>query len=489
MLRLRCACVLLLSVSLVRADAKVQSRGESRRGAQLPLTTTSIQARKDFARAMQNLEQYRPKETLQYLRASVQDDPQFAQALILVAQLSPDPEEQSAARHRAKQLLPGVSPGEQLLIRWIAGAQENDYLPAIAAMNDLLSQYPQDPRIAFLAGRWLIEQQRYEQAVTILEHAVALTPDYPAALNDLAYAYAYSGDFEKAFAAMEDYIALAPDQPNPHDSYGELLRMDGKFEAALEQYRLSIRIDPNFGSELGVADTYALMGREEEAREEYDRAIVFAASESDRIQYELQSAVTWIREGSPKQAEKALTEVAKHARAAGLARLEAEADRVLAMSEADAKPALKHLQAAQKVLQQSRDLSQSDRNEEVARILRVKAWRLAEEGQMDSAHEAVQQLGAMADGKSRIVMLCYQGAAGAVLATEGKSAEAIPYLEEDSTDPVSMRLLWKAYSATGAAQQARLLALRLSALNVPTVEQALVVPQFRASLVSQAGQP
>jgi len=29
----------------------------------------------------------------------------------------------------------------------------------------------------------------------------------------------------------------------------------------------------------------------------------------------------------------------------------------------------------------------------------------------------------------------------------------------------------------------------LAATNVPTAEQALVVPQFRASLVSQAGQP
>ena len=101
-------------------------------------------------------------------------------------------------------------------------------------------------------------------------------------------------------------MALEPDQPNPHDSYGEILRMAGKFDAALEQYRMSIRIDPNFGSELGVADTYALMGKELEAREEYDRAIVFAPSDGDKVQRELQSAVTWIRENNRKQAERAL---------------------------------------------------------------------------------------------------------------------------------------------------------------------------------------
>ncbi len=174
---------------------------------------------------------------------------------------------------------------------------------------------------------------------------------------------------------MDRYVALEPDQPNPHDSYGEILRMAGKFDAALEQYRMSIRIDPNFGSELGVADTYAVMGKEGEAREEYERAIVFAGSESDKVQRELQSAVTWIREDNRKHAEKALGDVAKHAHAAGLARLEAEAHRILAMYEPDPKAAVKHLQAAQSALQEQHEISASDRNEKLASILRVRAVR------------------------------------------------------------------------------------------------------------------
>ena len=56
-------------------------------------------------------------------------------------------------------------------------------------------------------------------------------------------------------------LPWCPIEPNPHDSYGEILRMDGKFDAALEQYRISVRMDPNFGSELGIADTLALMGK------------------------------------------------------------------------------------------------------------------------------------------------------------------------------------------------------------------------------------
>src|SRR5581483_11968177 len=329
----------------------------------------------------------------------------------------------------------------------------------------------------------------YEQAAEVLRHALALWPDYPAALNDLGYTYAYAGDFDKAFATMERYAALKPDEPNPRDSYGEILRMAGKFDAALEQYRMSVRIDPNFGSELGIADTYAVMGREQEARDEYDRAIVFAGSQNDKITYELQSAVTWIRENNHKQSEKALAEVAKHAHAAGLAMLEAEAQRVLGMYEPEYPAALKHLQMAQQVLQEPHELSELNRNEEQARILRIRATRAAEAKDMQNAVENLNQLETMA-GKSRsqAIQLCYQGAAGAVLMAQGTPADAIAHLEEDSRDPFSMRLLWEAYNSTGAHAQAQAMAAKLAALNVATAEQALVVPQFRTIMLSQAGQ-
>jgi len=456
----------------------------------LPVTTSSPQARRSFERAMRRFEDYRLNDTLQDLREAVKADPKFAQAYILIAKISKDPSEQAAARRRAEKLAAAVSPGEALLIRWLADAQKDNYLPAIAAMNDVLEMYPDDARLAFLAGDWLDLQGRYEQSKVVLEHALSLQPNYPAALNDLGYTYAYDSDFPKAFAAMDRYVALQPDQPNPHDSYGEILRMAGKFDAALEQYRASVRMDPNFGSELGVADTLALMGKEQDARDEYARAIVFAGSQTDKIQFELQSALTWIREGDRKQAEKALLEVAKHAHAAELCTLEAEAHRILAMYEPDPKHALRHIVAAQLALQESHDMSASDRDEELARVYRVQAVRAAEFGEMGIANQATNQLESMlGKSRSRVTQLCYASAVGAVFVAQGKFSEAISHLEEDSSDPVSLRLLWRAYGNAGSNEQTQATATRLAALNVPTVEQALVVPQFRASLVSQARQP
>jgi Flp pilus assembly protein TadD len=492
MLRRCWICLLLMSCWSTVADSKTSPKRPAQvgNGDQLPVTTSSSRARTDFEAAMQNFEQYRLDQTLQFLRAATKTDPKFAQAFIMIAKISKDPAEQAEARRQAKRLAPAVTPGEQLLVRWLAGVQEDDYLPAIAAMNDLLAKYPRDSRLAFLAGDWLTLQERYQQAAVVLEHALSIQPDYPAVLNDLGYTYAFDGDFEKAFAVMDRYVALVPDEPNPHDSYGEILRMDGKFDAALEQYRAAVHMDPNFGSEVGVADTLALMGKEQDAREEYERAIVFAGSQGDKVQYELQSALTWIREGNQKQSEKALAEVAKHAHAAGLGKLEAEAHRVLAMYEPDSKSAMQELQAAESALQEPHELSMTDRNEEEARILRVQATRLAEAEEIESAAKTVSQLETMASkSRSQVIQLCYHGAAGATLVAQRKYADAIPHLQEDSTDPLSMRLLWRAYNSTGAVPEAQAVAAKLAALNVPTVEQALVVPQFRARLVSQARQP
>jgi tetratricopeptide (TPR) repeat protein len=189
MLRRWCFYLLLFSSLAALADTKSNPAQPRQKNVptKLPVTTSSAQARASFEKAMREFEEYRIAETLQDLRAATKVDPNFAQAFILISRMSQDPAEQVATRKQAKLLAVKVSSGEQLLIRWLGAAQENNYLAAIAAMNDLLAKYPRDQRLAYLAGDWLMQQFRYEQAVAVLERGLALNPDYAAALNDVAY--------------------------------------------------------------------------------------------------------------------------------------------------------------------------------------------------------------------------------------------------------------------------------------------------------------
>ena len=172
----------------------------------------------------------------------------------------------------------------------------------------------------------------------------------------------------------------------------------------------------------------AVMGKEEEAREEYDRAIVFAGGETERVEYELQSALTWVRENNRRQAEHALKEVVKHAHKAGSARLEAEAHRVLAIYEPDFKESMKQLEAASAAME-DHQASVADRDEELARLLRVQALRAAEAQSPSLSEAAIQQLEKMAESNhDQEIQRSFHGAKGGVLVSQGKYAEAIPEL-------------------------------------------------------------
>jgi tetratricopeptide (TPR) repeat protein len=415
-------------------------------------------------------------------RAATEADPNFALAYAWIAFNSRIPDEAATARAKAKALAPKVTPGEQLMIQWIANIQEGNFLTGIASLNDLLEMYPKDPQLFDLAGNWMMEKSSHERAEKLLEHALALDKNYAAALNDLAYCYARNREYDKAVAAMERYIALQPRQPNPQDSYAEILRMSGNFDAALEHYRAALKLDPQFvSSQVGLADTYALIGNQARARLEYDKALSGAATETDRLDYSLQRASTWARESNLAEADKAFTGVAEKAHAGGLDLEEAQAYRMMSLYQVEDGVALKHLQAAEEALGHSASLAQSDRDEERSRILRYRVARAAHSGDKELAEKTVKQLEVMAgSSRSLIIESSYHGAAGAWLMSQQKTDEAISHLEEDTDNPYTLELLSRAYFLTGANDKRHEAEVKLRAMNTPTLEQALVVPAVRS---------
>lgn len=450
----------------------------------LPITTSSPKARDLFVRAVTDYENLYLERANIGWRAAIEADPNFAVAYAFISYNSRNPAEAMASREKAKALAvtAKVTPGEQLLIKWITSIQENNFLAGIPAMNDLLEMYPKDKQLAYLAGNWMMGQNNYEQAQKTLERALTIDKNYPPALNDLAYCYAHSREFPKAFEVMERYIAVLPTLPNPQDSYAEILRMSGNFDAALEHYRAALKNDPEFDySQLGLGDTYAVMGNQEQARAEYEKAIQHAHTDADRLSYALQEATTWARENNFAEADKAFAAVAEKAHAAGFDLTAAQAHRMMSLYQPDDATALQHLEAAEAALAQQSDLSQSERDDERARILRYRTVRADHAGNQELATQTLKQLETMAGTtRSAVVQGSYHGAAGALLMTQQKAQEAIAHLEEDDDNPYSLELLSRAYSSTGAAEKRHDVEVKLRATNAPTMEQALVVPGVRS---------
>ena len=477
----RSICLLIVILGVCFAAPLYAHHVKQAAGTSMPVTTSSAQARSLYEKGMQDYENLYLERCNEDWRAAVKADPNLAVAWAWIAFNSSNPQEVSAAREKAKALAPKLTQGEQLMVSWIVKVQEGDFIGGIAAMNDLLEMFPKDKHLLYLAGNWLMGENGDEQARRIMEKALALDKNYPAALNDLAYLYARNREFAKAFADMDRYVTLLPTEPNPQDSYGELLRMAGNFEGSLQHYRAALKIDQDFvTSQVGVADTYALMGNQEQARIEYDKAIRYAHNEADRLLYSMQKATTWVREGKFAEADKLLQEIAQTAHAKEQDLQEAQAYRQAAEYQADDNAALKYLQSAEESLGHRATISKGDKDEELSRILRNRAVRAAHAGNPALADRSLKQLEAMASGtRNRVIVSSYNGAAGTLLIDQKKFEEAVTYLEEDQDNPFTMELLVQAYYQTNQSDKLHAIEAKLRGTNVATMEQAVVVPAVR----------
>ncbi len=478
-LNLKFCAVLAVVLFAVPVFAHKAKTGKS---ASMPITTSSAKARELYIKGMEDYENLYLERCNDDWRAAVIEDPNFAIAWAWIAFNSGNPREISEARARAKDLAPKTTPGERLMVAWIVKVQEGDFLGGITAMNDMLEMYPRDKHLLYLAGNWLMGENGNDQARHFFEKALSLDKDYPAALNDLAYVDARDRHFDKAFEAMDRYVALLPKEPNPQDSYGELKRMAGDFESSLAHYRAALKIDPDFvTSQLGLGDTYALMGNQEQARIEYDKAIRFAHNEADRLTYSMQKAMTYVRDGNYAEADKQFQQVAETAHAKNQDLQEAQALRHMAEYQADDNIALKHLKLAEESLDHRASISITDRDDEISRILRNRVVHAARAGNQSLADKTLKQLETMANGsRDRVIQSSYHGAAGTLLMDEKKYEDAIAHLEEDQDNPFTLELLVQAYYQTLQTEKLHEVEVKLRGTNVPTMEQALVVPAARS---------
>jgi tetratricopeptide (TPR) repeat protein len=453
------------------------------------ISTKSPQAHAFFEKAMHKMEMLHTQDGLDNFRSAVQADPQFALGHIFLTFFSQDPTEQVTEREKALATRASAGPEEKLIIDWLANASQAKWVPAIQAMNEALSNYPNDKHLHWLAGWWLqLNQNQSQRAVAMFERTMKIDPQFADAWNEAAYCYAKQGNFEKAFADIKRYTELVPNEPNPQDSFAELSRMAGRFEDALTHYRMSLKIDPTFHeSQLGLGDTYALMGDQQKARVEYAKAIA-TGSPVQKVVWSLQLAASYVREGDLAGADKAFNAVAEQAHAKDFANLEAEAYRSMSMYQLEGAASLSLLAKAETVLKQDHKIPQSLLNEELAAVLRTRVERALADNNSDLAAATLTQLQTLADSNDAdgIITSSFHGAAGTMALTAGKFAEAVNHLEEDDSNAISMRALVAAYNKNGQQGNATRLAAKLAALNVPLIEQAVVVPEFRKQRAAMA---
>lgn len=426
-------------------------------------------------------------EGLEFFREAVKADPNFALGHAALGYFAIDPKEAKRESALALKYQETATPDERLLITFLNGTKNGDLVAAISAMNDLSAKYPSDKRLANLYGEWLCSVQGgFDPGEAVLQRVLKGDPRYYPALNNLAYCYALSGQPKLSPPLMEQYVALLPNEPNPQDSYGEMMRMLGDYHAALDHYQKALAINPNFNpSQVGVASTYALMGEEDEARAQYLVAIKGTKERGTQMNYRILWAMTYYRESSDQRARQEMLKLAAQAHAEELPVQDAEIHRTMAIFDSDPAGALRDLDEAHAVLMESRHVMSGDRDNELALILQTRALIAAGAGKTVAAELALKPLETMAKtSRSAAVQKAFHSANGAVLYAKGDFAGAIPELQEDSLNPLTLRLLVQAQTKAGQAADAQKTLETLAAINDERAETAFAATEARATLKS-----
>jgi tetratricopeptide (TPR) repeat protein len=441
----------------------------------IPVSTRSIEARKFAELSMDKYENVLLHDAVVQAQHATEKDPNFALGYALLSHASRAAIPNTAALERAKVLLPHAPPDEQLLVRWMTGIQDGNLVPAIASMNDLLKRYPKNKHVLYLVSEWLFAQQDFDRSQKMMESLLQIDPNFPPVLNMLGYSYIQSGhpDPVRAVTSLKRYIAVDASSPNPEDSMGEVLRYVGDDQGSLEHYGTALQIDPTFfTSQLGLGDTLTLMGRYDDARLEYDKAVLMSENNRDLLHASYQKALVYFWEGRAEQGRAALSNLAADAAQKNEPNGQFEIAFGSAMLAADFASELHQLRALEEKFQNTVEgMSGSDRSGALANVLCEEARVASQHGLLETAEQAISKLERLAaQSANLLVENPYETARGYLLLSQGDLANAVDELSANRLSPLAVQQLAVAQQKLGNQSAAGETANQLKYQRAPTVE-------------------
>ena len=274
------------------------------------MAVSSLEAYNFYLRGVQENEKLYWTDALRFLNKAILLDSTYAMAHLYDARTYSwlgDQQLAHAAYERAFKFSDKVTRKEKLLIdAACAEALEGDQVKQYRILKQLESEFPKEKevhfRLYFLGG---------EEALSQLQQAINLDPAWGLAVNQLAYEYAFRGDYENSLRLMRRYASLSPGDANPYDSMGETYFLMGKLDESMANYKQALEIKPDFNSYFQLAYIQAMTENYEEAESWIDKRPVEGQSNADQLrQRYLQCFFAWWL-GRNSEASAKLTEASK----------------------------------------------------------------------------------------------------------------------------------------------------------------------------------
>lgn len=267
---------------------------------------------------------------LAYLRLALRLDPTLDEAWVLVGDAMNGGGDIESARDAYRRVQPGSSEYVSAHSRLALQAQQaGDKDGALKLARETLEPMPNDARALVLYADLLRDDNRFPEAVQALtraingfseaeagwalfyergiaeersgdwkaaeadlQHALRLKPDEPQVLNYLGYAWADRGErLTEALTMLEKAAALEPRSGAIVDSLGWARYRIHQYSEAMQNLEHAVELapsDPEVNNHLG--DVYWKVGRQVEARYQWQRVLTLEADPKTRASAELKLA-------------------------------------------------------------------------------------------------------------------------------------------------------------------------------------------------------
>ncbi len=232
-------------------------------------------------------------------------DPAFYTAAMGVAEtLRAEGQLQEATAH-LEGVISDIGPGPYILVTLGNIYRHlNQYDAAAGAysqrIDGQIQNGYQDWYVHYVRGISYESLGQWEQADADFRHALRLNPAQPQVLNYLGYSLVERREnLDEALAMIEEAVALRPDSGYIVDSLGWVFYRLGRFQDAVVPMELAVELlatDPIVNDHLG--DVYWMVGREYEARFQWQRAMSFDPEpvDADRIRRKLDVGLSVVLE-------------------------------------------------------------------------------------------------------------------------------------------------------------------------------------------------
>lgn len=152
--------------------------------------------------------------------------------------------------------------------------REEKYSDAIRILEELIAEDPDNPRYHYKLGEAYYGLGELEKAQQEEQEAIKLNPDMALAYITLGQVYSRQGNTEGALAMFSKAVELDPESGLAQYHLGEMQQTIEQYEDALISYREAAEADPEWAvPRYTIGEVLEKMGKSEESLVEYQAAI------------------------------------------------------------------------------------------------------------------------------------------------------------------------------------------------------------------------